>query len=213
MVTSSKIFVESDSVWYCNALVGEKKLSTFFSCLSKAAGFSQIYTNYSIRATGSSILLTSMVGPSQAIAVTRHKSVQKCMSKRQWRENYNNDGRLIYRKHSTYNGRFTKLKNPAIKPAVRTENNDFHEIQNVNLDLTNINMNALLSDFGGQEFICTQLLISDLQPVSMFRNWFITIHNLKNRWRIFTRKAQLCNFLNIVELLTFHFLIAFYKRL
>lgn len=83
MVTSSKIFVESDSVWYCNALVGEKKLSTFLSCLSKAAGFSQIYTNYSIRATGSSILLTSMVGPSQAIAVTRHKSVQKCMSKRQ----------------------------------------------------------------------------------------------------------------------------------
>lgn len=57
------------------------------------------------------------------------------------------------------------LKNPAIKPAVRTENNDFHEIQNVNLDLTNINMNGLLSDFGGQEFICTQLLISDLQPV------------------------------------------------
>lgn len=110
MVTSSKIFVESDSVWYCNALVGEKKLSTFLSCLSKAAGFSQIYTNYSIRATGSSILLTSMVGPSQDIAVTRHKSVQKCMSKRQWRENYNNDGRLIYRKHSTYNGRFTKLK-------------------------------------------------------------------------------------------------------
>lgn len=79
MVTSSKIFVESDSVWYCNALVGEKNLSTFLSCLSKAAGFSQIYTNYSIRATGSSILLTSMVGPSQAIAVTR----QKCMSKRQ----------------------------------------------------------------------------------------------------------------------------------
>lgn len=35
------------------------------------------------------------------------------------------------------------LKNPAIKPAVRTENNDFHEIQNVNLDLTNINMNGL----------------------------------------------------------------------
>lgn len=64
----------------------------------------------------------------------------------------------------------SNLKNPAIKPAVRTENNDFHEIQNVNLDLTNINMNELLSDFGGQEFICTQLLISDLQPVSMFRN-------------------------------------------
>lgn len=42
------------------------------------------------------------------------------------------------------------LKNPAIKPAVRTENNDFHKIQNVNLDLTNINMNGLLSDFGGQ---------------------------------------------------------------
>lgn len=35
------------------------------------------------------------------------------------------------------------LKNPAVKPVVRTENNDFHEIQNVNLDLTNINMNGL----------------------------------------------------------------------
>lgn len=62
------------------------------------------------------------------------------------------------------------LKNPTIKPAVRNENNDFHEIQNVNLDLTNINMNELLSDFGGQEFICTQSLISDLQHISMFRN-------------------------------------------
>lgn len=62
------------------------------------------------------------------------------------------------------------LKTPAIKPAVRNENNDFHEIQNVNLDLTNINMNELLSDFGGQEFICTQSLISDLQHISMFRN-------------------------------------------
>lgn len=61
-----------------------------------------------------------------------------------------------------------KLKNPAIKPAVRTENNDFHEIQNVNLDLTNIKMNGLLSDFGGHEFICTQLLIPtfNLSPCS-----------------------------------------------
>ena len=69
-------FVESDSVWYCNARVGEKKLSTFLSCLSKAADLSRIYTNHSIRATGASILSKSMYGPSQVMAITGHKSVQ-----------------------------------------------------------------------------------------------------------------------------------------
>lgn len=41
------------------------------------------------------------------------------------------------------------LKNFVIKFVVCIENNDFYEIWNVNFDLININMNGLLSDFGG----------------------------------------------------------------
>ena len=44
--------------------------------LSEEAKLSQIYTNYSIRATGATMLEKSMFNPSQIMAVTGHKSVQ-----------------------------------------------------------------------------------------------------------------------------------------
>jgi hypothetical protein len=69
-------FLDSDAVWYCNAPVGEKKLKTFLSSLSKATNLSKVYTNHSIRATGASILSKCMFGPSQVMSVTGHKSVQ-----------------------------------------------------------------------------------------------------------------------------------------
>ena len=59
-------FPDSDTVWYRNAPVGEKKLGTFLSCLSKATN----YTNHSIRATGTSVLSKCMYGPSQVMSVT-----------------------------------------------------------------------------------------------------------------------------------------------
>ena len=69
-------FLDSDKVWYCNSPVGEKKLGTFLSNLSKSLNFATIYTNHSIRATGASILSKCMFGPSQVMAVTGHKSMQ-----------------------------------------------------------------------------------------------------------------------------------------
>lgn len=69
-------FLESDAVWFCNVPVGEKKLRSFLSSLSKAINLSKVYTNHSIRATGASILSKCMYGPSQVMSVTGHESVQ-----------------------------------------------------------------------------------------------------------------------------------------
>lgn len=63
-------------MWFCNVPVGEKKLRSFLSSLSKAINLSKVYTNHSIRATGASILSKCMYGPSQVMSVTGHKSVQ-----------------------------------------------------------------------------------------------------------------------------------------
>lgn len=69
-------FLESDAVWFCNVPVGEKKLRSFLSSLTKATNLSKVYTNHSVRATGASILSKCMYGPSQEMSVTGHKSVQ-----------------------------------------------------------------------------------------------------------------------------------------
>lgn len=63
-------FPDSDTVWYRNTPVGEKKLGTFLSCLSKAINLSKVYTNHSIWATGTSVLSKCMYGPSQVMSVT-----------------------------------------------------------------------------------------------------------------------------------------------
>ncbi|KAK3096716.1 hypothetical protein FSP39_002629 [Pinctada imbricata] len=69
-------FNAEDQIWYCNVPVGEKKLSSFMSGLSKSVGLSKSYTNHSIRATGATILSKGMYGLAHVMAVTGHKSVQ-----------------------------------------------------------------------------------------------------------------------------------------
>ena len=69
-------FEAEDQVWYCNVPIGEKKLSSFMTTLRKSVGLSKVYTNHSIRATGTTILSKGMFGPAQVMAVTGHKSVQ-----------------------------------------------------------------------------------------------------------------------------------------
>ncbi|CAG2230190.1 unnamed protein product [Mytilus edulis] len=69
-------FSTEADVWYCNMPLGEKKLSTFMSELSKKCKLSIVYTNHSIRATGATVLSQNMYGSAQIMAVTGHKSVQ-----------------------------------------------------------------------------------------------------------------------------------------
>ena len=54
----------------------KKTLAKFMTKLSEEAKLSQIYTNYSIRATGATMLEKSMFNPSRIMAVTGHKSAQ-----------------------------------------------------------------------------------------------------------------------------------------
>ncbi|VDI34943.1 Hypothetical predicted protein, partial [Mytilus galloprovincialis] len=71
------IFFSTEAyVWFCNMTLGEKKLSTFMSELSKKCNLSIVYTNHSIRATGTPVLSQNMYGSAQIMAVTGHKSVQ-----------------------------------------------------------------------------------------------------------------------------------------
>lgn len=179
-------FVDSDSVWFYNARVGEKKLSTFLSRISKAAGLSKIYTNHSIRTTGASILSKSMFGPSQVMAVTGHKSVQSLSVY----QRISDDEKMMMGDSLTRNilPSLPDLNKPAILPrpaslhcAVRHQNKTLQEIQNVDLELTDINMNELFNDFEGQEITCTQSISvnkTSLQPASMFSNCSVTIHQL-----------------------------------
>jgi hypothetical protein len=69
-------FGDDDTVWYSSSRLGEKTLAKFMPRLSEGTKLSQIYTNHSIRATGTTILTKSMFNPSQLMAVTGHKSVQ-----------------------------------------------------------------------------------------------------------------------------------------
>ncbi|CAG2238467.1 unnamed protein product [Mytilus edulis] len=69
-------FSTEADVWYFNMPLGEKKLSTFMSELSKKCKLSIVYTNHSIRATGATVLSQNMYGSAQIMAVTGHKSVQ-----------------------------------------------------------------------------------------------------------------------------------------
>lgn len=141
-------FVDSDSVWFYNARVGEKKLSTFLSRISKAAGLSKIYTNHSIRATGASILSKSMFGPSQVMVVTGHTSVQSLSVY----QRVSDDEKMMMGDSLTRNIlpsmpalALPDLNKPAILPrpaslacAVRHQNKTLQEIQNVDLELTDI---------------------------------------------------------------------------
>lgn len=63
-------------MWYFNLPVGEKKLSTFFSSLSRATNLSRVYSNQSIRVTGASIQSKCMYEPSQVKTGAGHMPVQ-----------------------------------------------------------------------------------------------------------------------------------------
>jgi hypothetical protein len=69
-------YLETDTLWYCNARVGSKSLSTFLSDVSTACELSQIYTNHSLRTTGCTLLSKSGFNHAQICSVTGHKSVQ-----------------------------------------------------------------------------------------------------------------------------------------
>ncbi|XP_064612603.1 uncharacterized protein LOC135476498 [Liolophura sinensis] len=69
-------FLNEDPVWYYNVAVGEKMLSSFMTRLSVAAELSKVYSNHSIRTTGSVILSKAVFGADQVITVTGLKPVQ-----------------------------------------------------------------------------------------------------------------------------------------
>ncbi|VDI46488.1 Hypothetical predicted protein [Mytilus galloprovincialis] len=58
-------FSTETDVWYYNMPLGEKKLSTFMSELSKKCKLSIVYTNHSIRANGATVLSQNMYGSAQ----------------------------------------------------------------------------------------------------------------------------------------------------
>lgn len=67
-------FRENDSVWYTKQAVGKDSLSSFMSKLSKFCNLSQVYTNHSVRATGTTILARNNFSDAQIMSVTGHKS-------------------------------------------------------------------------------------------------------------------------------------------
>jgi hypothetical protein len=68
-------YTENDAVWYTKQPLGKDSLSSFMSKLSKSCGLSKIYTNHSLRATGTSILFKRNFADSQIMVITGHKSV------------------------------------------------------------------------------------------------------------------------------------------
>ncbi|XP_062603966.1 uncharacterized protein LOC134265768 [Saccostrea cucullata] len=68
-------FLDSDPIWYTKQPCGKDSLSSFMSKLSKKCDLSRIYTNHSIRVTGTSILFKNNFVDSQIMSVTGHKSV------------------------------------------------------------------------------------------------------------------------------------------
>ena len=62
-------------VWYQNKKVGNNTLSTFMSNLSHDADLSRMYTNHSIRVTGTTYLTRKQFSPKQIMSITGHKSL------------------------------------------------------------------------------------------------------------------------------------------
>jgi hypothetical protein len=179
-------FVESDSVWFCNARVGEKKLSTFLSSLSKVVGLSAIYTNHSIRATGASILSKSMYGPSQVMAVTGHKSVQSLSVY----QRVSDEEKMMMGDSLTENilppmPALPSSVMPRPSTVARAESTctsvrAAHEGQNIefDLELTDINLNELFNDFEGcSGSSISRPMPSKLSTASLFTNCSVTINN------------------------------------
>ena len=63
------------NIWYCNAKIGPNPLASFMSCLSHAADLSRVYTNHSIRVTGTTFLSRNNFSAKQIMSVTGHHSI------------------------------------------------------------------------------------------------------------------------------------------
>ena len=66
-------FSASDECWYTKKPIGKDSLASFLSNLSRKVGLSKVYTNHSIRATGTTIL-GRICSTAQVMSVTGHKS-------------------------------------------------------------------------------------------------------------------------------------------
>ena len=62
-------------VWYKPAKIGENPLASFMSRISHHAKLSKVYTNHSIRVTGTTLLGRANFSDKQIMAVTGHRSV------------------------------------------------------------------------------------------------------------------------------------------
>ena len=61
--------------WFKNKRLGENKIASFMTDLSKTVGLSKNYTNHCIRVTGTTQLTRAHFSSNQIMAVTGHKSV------------------------------------------------------------------------------------------------------------------------------------------
>ena len=68
-------FRRGEPIWYKNKRIGENKIASFMSELSKDAKLSKKYTNHCVRVTGTTNLTRAHFTPNQIMAVTGHKSV------------------------------------------------------------------------------------------------------------------------------------------
>ena len=66
---------EDSDVWYMNRKLGANTLSGFMSNLSHNADLSKMYTNHSIRVTGTTYLTRKEFTPKQIMSITGHKSL------------------------------------------------------------------------------------------------------------------------------------------
>ena len=74
-------FSEQDTCWFTKKPIGPTPLRYFMQRLSKQCGLSMVYSNHSIRATGTTILAAnSSFSPVDIVAVTGHKSISSLSS-------------------------------------------------------------------------------------------------------------------------------------
>ena len=70
-----KTEIKDADIWYRPRPIGANPLSTFMSRISYDASLSKVYTNHSIRVTGTTCLSQCNYSAQQIMAVTRHRSI------------------------------------------------------------------------------------------------------------------------------------------
>ena len=66
---------DSDIIWYKPSKMGQNPLGSFMSRISHDADLSKLYTNHSIRSTGTTFLSRAKFTPKQIMSVTGHRSL------------------------------------------------------------------------------------------------------------------------------------------